>query len=215
MAPLQAISLMVTRILRSTQEGRPVEEKAHWGGGGGERSLVSAGVPVCFSCGRQGHGVNRCSQVDTSFPFLPLGWSVDVRNGQYRATRIEGTELGSASRIIGDQGSTDAGGGVGSSRRRPPSWQLPVGRGLGSHWAPNTQAFPSLGRQSKTDRGQNDRELLDRTEGVLGSGNQLVPISPVEMDGSSWSVVPLASRARKNRRGMRPAGGIRPCPPRV
>ena len=33
---------------------------------------------------------------------------------------------GSASRIIGDQGLTDPGGGVG---RRPPSWQLPVGHG--------------------------------------------------------------------------------------
>ena len=32
-------------------------------------------VMVCFSCGRPGHGVNRCSRVDTSFPFLPLGWS--------------------------------------------------------------------------------------------------------------------------------------------
>ena len=42
---------------------------------------------------------------------------------------------GSASRIIGDQGSTDPGGGVGSSRRRPHSWQLLVGCGLGSHWA--------------------------------------------------------------------------------
>ena len=40
---------------------------------------------VCFSCGRPGHGVNRCSRVDTSFPYLPQGWSVDVRDGQYRA----------------------------------------------------------------------------------------------------------------------------------
>ena len=42
---------------------------------------------------------------------------------------------------------------------------------------------------------------------------RLVPISPVEMDGSSWPVVPPRSRARRNGRGMRPAGGIRPCPP--
>ena len=39
--------------------------------------------------------------------------------------------------------------------------------------------------------------------------------SPVERDGSSWSVVPTRSRVRKNRRGMRPAGGIRPCPPEM
>ena len=162
-------------------------------------SLVSAGVPVYFSCGRQGHGVNRCSQVDTSFPFLPPRWSVDVRNGQYRATRFDGTGLGS-----------------------PPVGELEVGRDVrplgscrwGAGWDLTGLRTPVIG-QSKTDRGRNDRELLDRTEGVLGSGNRLVPISSVEMEGSSWSVVPPVSRARKNRRGMRPAGGIRQCPPRV
>ena len=40
---------------------------------------------VCFSCGHQGHGVSRCSRIDTSFPFLWAGWSVGVRNGRYRA----------------------------------------------------------------------------------------------------------------------------------
>ena len=46
---------------------------------------------VCFSCGRPGHGVNRCSQVDTSFPFLLLGWSVDLCDGQYRVVQTGGT----------------------------------------------------------------------------------------------------------------------------
>ena len=41
---------------------------------------------VCFSCGHQGHGMSRCSWMDTSFPFLLAGWSVSVRNGHYRAT---------------------------------------------------------------------------------------------------------------------------------
>ena len=44
----------------------------------------------CFSCGLQGHGVNRCSRMDVYFPFLLPGWSVEVRNGQYRASRIRG-----------------------------------------------------------------------------------------------------------------------------
>ena len=44
----------------------------------------------CFSCGLQGHGVNRCLRMDVSFPYLLLGWSVDVRNDQYRALRIRG-----------------------------------------------------------------------------------------------------------------------------
>ena len=44
----------------------------------------------CFSCGQQGHGVTRCLRMDVSFPFLLPGWLVDVRNGQYRASRIGG-----------------------------------------------------------------------------------------------------------------------------
>ena len=46
----------------------------------------------CFSCGFFGHGVNRCSQFDRSFPYKMLGWSVDVRNGWYRASRMRGDE---------------------------------------------------------------------------------------------------------------------------
>ena len=107
LAPLEAISSLVTRLLSTAQEGRRVDKKApsevEMGplpamspGTGAERGhSVKEWVWVCFSCGRQGHGVNRCSQVDTSFPFLPPGWSVDVRNGQYRATRSDGTGLGS------------------------------------------------------------------------------------------------------------------------
>ena len=44
----------------------------------------------CFSCGFHGHGVNRCSQLDISFPYKMPGWSVNVRNGQYRASRMHG-----------------------------------------------------------------------------------------------------------------------------
>ena len=46
----------------------------------------------CFSCGFFGHGVKRCSQLDRSFPYKMPGWSVDVRNGQYRASRMRGDE---------------------------------------------------------------------------------------------------------------------------
>ena len=42
----------------------------------------------CFSCGFFGHGVNRCPRLDRSFPYKMLGWSVDVRDGQYRASRM-------------------------------------------------------------------------------------------------------------------------------
>ena len=43
--------------------------------------------PVCFSCGDGGHRINRWPQVNADFPFLP-GWSMNMDNGQYRATRM-------------------------------------------------------------------------------------------------------------------------------
>ena len=48
------------------------------------------GRESCFSCGQQGHGVTRCSRMDVSFHFLLPGWSVDMRNGRYRVSRIRG-----------------------------------------------------------------------------------------------------------------------------
>ena len=81
LAPLEALSSLETRLLRMAQEGRLVDEKAPSEGEMGSLSAVSPGTgagrgPMCFSCGHQGHGVNRCSQVDTYFPFLPPGWAV-------------------------------------------------------------------------------------------------------------------------------------------
>ena len=122
---------------------------------------------------------------------------------------------GSDSRTIGDQNTTDPGGGVCDSRRRQPAWQLPLGCGLRPHWASNAQAFPPFGSYSTTDHGQNRWKLPDRTEGVLGSGNPMVLISPTEMDRDSWSVDPHVSGASRHMRGMRPAGGIRPIPQRA
>ena len=58
LAPLRAISLLVTRLLRLAQNDPPVEEKIPLGK---QMSLSSAEVPVCFSCGRQGHGINQYS----------------------------------------------------------------------------------------------------------------------------------------------------------
>ena len=105
MASLEAISSLVTQLLRTVQEGRRMDETPLPEGELVPLSAVSLGpgmeiahpvtewARVCFSCGRQGHGVNRCSQVDTSFPFLPPGWSVDVRNGQYQASQTDVTGL--------------------------------------------------------------------------------------------------------------------------
>ena len=108
LAPLEAISSLVARLLRTAQEGRLADEKVPLEGGMGSLSAVPPVTSterdcsgrewarVCFSCGRQGHGANRCLHVDTSFPFLTQGWPVDVRNCQYRAIRTGGTGMWSA-----------------------------------------------------------------------------------------------------------------------
>ena len=86
----------------------------------------------CFSCGLQGHGVNRCLRMDVSFLYLLPGWSVDVRNGQYRASRSP-TELsagkremvraeGSAARTIDNSDAPDPGGGKRAPGGHPLAW---------------------------------------------------------------------------------------------
>ena len=44
------------------------------------------GVPgtVCFSCGLSGHGVSRCSRMDTAFPFLLPGSAKTLSVGKRR-----------------------------------------------------------------------------------------------------------------------------------
>ena len=42
----------------------------------------------CFSCGFLGHGVNRCTRLDRSFPYITPGWSVNLRDGKYRASKL-------------------------------------------------------------------------------------------------------------------------------
>ena len=42
----------------------------------------------CFSCGFLGHGVNRCTRLDRSFPYMTPGWSVNLRDGEYRAGEV-------------------------------------------------------------------------------------------------------------------------------
>ena len=83
---------LIARLLWAAQEDNPAEVKVPPNTRARRPSVaLDAGTPGrnqlagVFSCGRPGHGVNRCSRVDTSFPFLSRGWSVDIRDGQYRA----------------------------------------------------------------------------------------------------------------------------------
>ena len=92
------------------------------------------------------------------------------KRGMVRAGR-------SASRIIGDQGMTDPGGGECGSKRGQPAWQLPVGRGPGTGWASSTQALPPLGSQPAEIHGQDNRKLSVLAKPVLGGRSPIVPDS--------------------------------------
>ena len=73
------MEVLVNQLLQSTQ------------GAFQRKDRPTAMGPVCFSCGDGGHRINRCPQVNADFPFLPAGWSVNMDNGQYRATRMNKT----------------------------------------------------------------------------------------------------------------------------
>ena len=117
---------------------------------------------VCFSCEDGGHRINRCPQVNADFPFLPMGWSMNMDNGQYRATRMNQTFSGgagkraavraggSASRTSGDQSSTDPGGGFHRNKQRKFHWCIPGGNSKRGHWTADSQEFPSLETQQRT-----------------------------------------------------------------
>ena len=38
---------------------------------------------VCFSCGKTGHGANRCPTLDETFPFMLSGWKAESTPGGY------------------------------------------------------------------------------------------------------------------------------------
>ena len=80
------IELLVNQLLQPTQNKIPSEDRV---------IRPTAVGPVCSSCGCEGHGINRCSRMNSAFPFLPSGWSVHMNNGQYRATRIGKTSTDS------------------------------------------------------------------------------------------------------------------------
>ena len=119
---------------------------------------------------------------------------------------------GSASRIIGDQGTTDPGGGERATpvTRSQPIWGSPVGHVHGSGWSSSMQAFPPFGSHPPVFPSgiykQDNRRMPALAQPVLGQRDRVVPDSPIGMGGSSPSLVPPVSGARRPRRGMRPAG---------
>ena len=38
---------------------------------------------VWFSCGKPGHGVGRCQELDETFPYMLTGWSMEKVGAKY------------------------------------------------------------------------------------------------------------------------------------
>ena len=197
LAPLEVIYSLVTRLLRA-QEGRladvkvPPEEVLGLSsavptvGGAEKGQLVRERMRVCFSCGRPGHGVNRCSQVDTSFPFLSQGWSVDVRDAQYREIRTGRTGMWSTPGNEGWSGREgQPPGSSGTKVRLTPAGELVDQREASRHgscrWSVGLDPvglrartlFPPVGSHPTEVRGQDNRQLPVRAKVVLGNRTRL------------------------------------------
>ena len=161
---------------------------------------------VCFSCGRPGHGVNRCSQVNTSFPFLSQGWSVHV-DGQSRVKRTGGTRtwspLGNEA-WSGREGQPPGSSGTkvrltpaGESAVRGEASQLPVGSGPGPGWASSMQTFPPLGSQPAEIHGQDSRKLPVLAKSVLGGRSDCAGLSDRDGRGLIVGSPPSVRRSEK------------------
>ena len=219
---------LIARLLRAAQEDNPAEVKvppdagarrpsvAPFAGMSGQSQVSEAEpVMVCFSCGRPGHGVNRCSRVDTSFPFLPPGWSVDIRDGQYRAVwpggsmaRFQSGNEGWSGREGQPPGPsvtverlTPAEGSVlPQATRNRPVWASPVGHVHGSGWSSTMQVFPPLGSHppvfSPGIHDRDNRRTPALAQPVLEQMDRVVQDSPIGVGGTLPSLVAPVSGAR-------------------
>ena len=132
------------------------------GGGGGGASPLTNDLwkrDQCCSCGLHGHRVNRCSRLDITFPCVLPGWSVDVRNGQYRASRMHGNgqdRRRGKERWFGREGQppgplmivthlTQVGG-------HHPAWRQPKDGIHRTRWTLPVQGFPALGSLTPAEK---------------------------------------------------------------
>ena len=160
----------------------------------------------CFSCGFFGHGVNRCTRLDRSFPYIAPGWLVNLRDGEYRASRLtEGVHNstrgkrgmvragGSASRTISNNNMPDPGGGrrLAWKRSKDDTHEPPMD--------PGCAGLPSSGEPYSGGKG-----AVHSCAAVVDKDSELDPLCRPEGGGSHRA--PLGRLIKAPRRRMRPAG---------
>ena len=175
----------------------------------------------CFSCGLQGHGVNRCLRMDVSFPLStsrmvcgceewPIPNFTDTRSPTERSAGKRGMVWAerSAARTIVNSDAPDLGGGKRAPGGCPPAWRQPRGSTHGARWTPNAQGFPALGSLTPAEEKRRDRSVPDSSEMVVAQDTTMEPISPSEL--VRGHMCPLERNIGVLHRGMRPAGDIGP-----
>ena len=166
----------------------------------------------CFSCGFLGHGVNRCTQLNRSFPYITPGWSVKLRDGEYRASKLteDGHDStrgkrgmvragGSASQTISNNNTPDPGGG------RRLAWNRPKDDNHGPRWIPDVQGFPVLGSLTPAEKDRRDR-AVQNCAAVVDGDSELDPLCRPEGGGSHQA--PLGRLIKAPRQQLRPARNV-------
>ena len=150
--------------------------------------------------------------MDTSFPFLSLGWSVAVQDGQYRAVWYglvgpwrgfsRETRDGPGGRV--NSGTTDPagrGGGAYCPSHKEPTGMSVNGGACAWLWlVSKLMGFPP----SVCSRDNRRTHVL--AQPVAGQMDRVVRDSLIGMGGSLPSLFTPVSGARRSGRGMQPAG---------
>ena len=183
------IELLVNQLFQPTQNEIPSEDRVN---------RPTAVGPVCFSCGCEGHGINRCSRMNAAFPFLPLGWSVNMNNGQYRATRIGKT--------LTDFPGNEEWSGWEGQPPGPSEIKAPLTLVGGSVGPSN--GIPSGGCRRDVKSAATGRQIVRNSQPWEGRRVQ----SGIQRNQTVRPVQVPQICFRKSDRGMRPAQEIRPTP---
>ena len=182
---------------------------------------------VCFSCGRSGHGMTRCPQMDETFPFLArddrsrketvhvwdaITWCNKfsstslllniINNKATRSPEISQKEMvheGSIARISNSRRPPDPGCGAltTDSCPRMTVWTLPP-QGLGDHrWKPDEETFPPLSQETL------DQSVRPPVAHRLDHPTIRPPVD-ITFPPSYWKPVDLCVRPSVSHRTTRP-----------